>query len=239
LRGDLLGLLRAARQLGFRDVKVQTNGLLLAQGDNLQRLRDAGLTRLHVSVHTHEEAAYERLVRREGTWAHMVRAVELGAAAPGLAFVADLILKRDTWRRLPAALEWLAARGVREVHLWYVSLTDANAGNIASSMPMSEVQPTLQQALAWGRAHGLTVRSLHVPRCVLGVDFASHAYDPGADRVRVVSPDATFDLKDSRLAGRVYVDACAACRFRAVCPGIRADYLAQYGDAEFRAVPPA
>lgn len=237
LRGDLLGLVRAARHLGFRDVKVQSNGLLLAEAANLQRLRDAGLTRLHISIHTHEEAAYEKLVRREGTYAAMARAVELGAAASGLTFVADVILKSDTWQRLPAALEWLLARGVREVHLWYVSLTDGNAHNVASSMRMSEVMPVVKRALAWSEAKGMNVRSLHVPRCLLGVELASHAYDPGADRVRVVSPDSTFDLKDSRLAGRVHVAACEGCRFREVCPGIRSDYLQQYGDSEFHAVP--
>ncbi|MFT3713020.1 MAG: radical SAM protein [Archangium sp.] len=238
IRGDLLGLLRASRQLGFRDVKVQSNGLLLASAPNLQKLRDAGMTRLHISIHTHEEAAYERLVRREGTFASMASAVELAASSSGLTFVVDVILKNDTWEKLPAALEWLHARGVREVHLWYVSLTDGNAQNFSSSMRMSEVMPTVKGALAWANSVGMTVRSLHIPRCLLGVEFASHAYDPGADRVRVVSPDSTFDLKDSRLAGRVHVAACEGCRFRDVCPGIRADYLQHYGEAEFVAVAP-
>lgn len=233
MRGDLLGLLSASRQLGFGDRKVQTNGLMLAQQDNLTRLLDAGLTRLHISVHTHQEAAYEKLVRREGTWALMKKAVER-AVASKVTLVIDLILKSDTWERLPSAIEWLRALGVREVHLWYVSLTDGNAGNTASSMRMTQVMPTVQHVLR--SAGELTIRSLHIPRCLLGVDFASHAYDPGADRVRVVSPDATFDLKDSRLAGRVHVAACEGCRFREVCPGIRSDYLEQYGDSEFRAV---
>ncbi|MFO0598950.1 MAG: radical SAM protein [Myxococcaceae bacterium] len=237
-RADLIGLLKASRQLGFVDRKVQSNGLLLASEQNLARLLDAGLTRLHISAHTHEEAAYERLVRREGTWASMKRAVELGAKTPSLTFVVDLILKRDTWERLPAALVWLHGLGVREVHLWYVSLTDGNAGNVASSMRMSEVMPTVRRALVDASAKGMTVRSLHVPRCLLGVELAHHAYDPGADRVRVVSPDATFDLKDSRLAGRVHVPACEGCRWKSVCPGVRADYLETYGPSEFSAVFP-
>ena len=237
MRADLLGLLSASRQLGYVERKVQTNGLLLASGDNLTRLLDAGMTRLHISVHTHEAEAYEALVRRAGTWALMKTAVER-AVASKVTLVIDLILKRDTWARLPAALEWLRALGVREVHLWYVSLTDGNAGNVESSMRMTEVLPTVREALRAASAAGQTVRSLHIPRCVLGADLASHAYDPGADRVRVVSPDATFDLKDSRLAGRVHVAACEGCRFRDMCPGVRADYLAQYGEAEFHAVPP-
>ena len=52
IRGDLLGLLSAARSLGFVDRKVQTNGLMLGQGDNAARLVAAGVSRVHVSVHT-------------------------------------------------------------------------------------------------------------------------------------------------------------------------------------------
>lgn len=231
IRADLLGLVSAARALGFRDVKVQSNGLMLAHAENLDRLIAAGLTRLHLSIHTHEPEAYERLVRREGTFELMRRALDLAVTRP-IAFVADAIIKDDTWAQLPAAIDWLADARVREVHLWYVSLTDGNRDNIASLPRMTEVMPTLHEALRRGKARGMEVRSLHVPRCLLG-PFASHAWDPGADRVRVVSPDATFDLKDSRLAGHVHVAGCEGCTFRERCPGVRPDYVARFGEAEF------
>ncbi|MDP1823182.1 MAG: radical SAM protein [Archangium sp.] len=235
IRGDLLGLVSAARALGFRDVKVQTNGLMLAHEGNLDRLIAAGLTRLHLSIHTHEREAYERLVQREGTWDLMRRALALAVARP-ITFVADAIIKHDTWARLPDAIDWLADAGVREVHLWYVSLTDGNRDNVTSLPRMTGVMPAVHEALRRGKTRGVEVRSLHVPRCLLG-PLASHAWDPGADRVRVVSPDATFDLKDSRLAGHVHVAGCEGCTFRAVCPGVRPDYLAQFGEGEFHAVP--
>lgn len=231
IRGDLVGLVGAARTLGFRDVKVQSNGLMLAHAENLDRLIAAGLTRLHLSIHTHEPAAYERLVRREGTFELMRRALELAVTRP-LTVVADAIIKDDTWQKLPDAIDWLADLGVREVHLWYVSLTDGNRDNVTSLPRMTDVMPTLYEALRRGKARGMEVRSLHVPRCLLG-PFVAHAWDPGADRVRVVSPDATFDLKDSRLAGHVHVAACEGCVFRAQCPGVRPDYVARFGEAEF------
>lgn len=233
IRPDLLTIVRAGRTLGYADIKVQSNGLLYAYGDNLARLIEAGATRLHISVHTHRADRYERLVRRTGTHAAMVaglqRAVESGAA-----LVVDLIVKRDTMADLPAAIDWLHDQGVRAVDLWYVSLTDANAGNVASLPQIREAMPHVAEALARGRAHGMTLRSLHLPRCLMGEDHV-HAWDPGADRVVVVTPDAMFALRDSRLAGRVKVAACSGCPFEQVCPGVRPDYLEVYGDAEIAA----
>lgn len=233
IRPDLLAIVRAGRALGFADIKVQSNGLMYAHGDNLARLLAAGATRLHVSVHTHRADRYEDLVRRTGTYAAMVGGLER-AVASGALLVVDLIIKRDTMADLPAAIEWLAGHGVRAVDLWYVSLTDANADNVASLPRMTEALPFITEALARGRARAMTLRSLHVPRCLLGQDHP-HAWDPGADQVVVVTPEATFALKDSRLAGRVKVPACGGCPFEQVCPGVRPDYLAAFGDGEIAA----
>ena len=233
IRADLLGLVGAARKLGFGDIKVQSNGLVLGQGDNAARLVGAGATRVHISIHTHEMAAYEALVRSPGSYAAMVAGLD-AVVATGLPVVVDVILKEDTYRRLPDALAWLDGRGVRAVDLWFVSLTDQNADNVGSLPRMTAVTPVLARAFVWAQEHGMTLRSLHVPRCLLGEDHG-HAYDPGAARVRVLTPDAVFDLRDSRLAGQVHVPACVGCVFEKVCPGVRPDYLAVFGDGEIAA----
>jgi molybdenum cofactor biosynthesis enzyme MoaA len=233
IRGDLLGLFGAARALGYADVKLQTNGLLLAVPGNMARLAAAGVSRVHVSIHTHRADRYDALVRRAGSYPLMVEGL-WAAVRSGLPVVAEVILKEDTYRDLPAALAWLCARGVTEADLWFVSLTDGNAQNPASMPRMTEVVPVMAEAFAFAREHGMQVRSLHVPRCLLGHDHL-HAHDPGAGRVRVVTPDATFELRHSRLTGQRHVPACEGCVWRERCPGVREDYLQRYGDAEIAA----
>src|SRR4051812_16860966 len=126
IRRDLLGLVRAAREGGFTDVKVQTNGLLLAAAANATRLLDAGVTRVHVSIHTHRADRYDALVRSPGSFPSMVAALSGLAARAEIELVADVILKEDTYRDLPEAIDWLAAHGVQHADLWFVSLTDGN-----------------------------------------------------------------------------------------------------------------
>src|SRR5262249_30114879 len=144
-----------------------------------------------------------------------------------LLVIVDVILKTDTYRKLPDAVRWLKARGVQRAHLWFVSLTDGNRDHLHSMPRMTEVVPFMREAFR----EGLDIQSLHVPRCLLG-EGAWPAFDPGAEQVMVVTPEARFELKDSKLAGSVHVPACAGCSHESYCPGVRPDYLERYGDAE-------
>jgi molybdenum cofactor biosynthesis enzyme MoaA len=51
IRGDLLGLVRAARRLGYEDVKVQSNGLVLGQGTTRRGWRGRGDAAAHQRAH--------------------------------------------------------------------------------------------------------------------------------------------------------------------------------------------
>ena len=230
IRADLLPLVRRAADLGYGSIKVQSNGLLLGVGDNAARLLDAGVTCVHISIHTHDARAYEAMVRREGTHRHMQRSLEVLAAAD-VELGADVILESDTLERLPAAIDWLAARGVRAADLWFVSLTDGNANRRESLPRMSEAVPFIAEARARADGHGMRLRSLHIPPCILG-EHADLAHNPALERVRVVSPDAVFDLADSAITPREHVPACEGCEHRAQCGGLRPDYLAELGDVE-------
>lgn len=233
LRPDLLALVGEARRVGFRTIKLQTNGLLLGTASNVARAIDAGVTLFHVSIHAHREPRYEAIVRAAGRYPAMVAALE-HLVSRGAALVADVLVSRDTLGELPASIAWLAERGVRRVDLWLVSLTDANRDRVSSLPSLAELVPSVREALAAGRARGVEVRSLHLPRCVLGDDHV-HAFDPGRGRVRVLSPDDDFELHASKLTPQRHVAACEGCPHRPVCPGLRPDYLALHGDREIAA----
>jgi cyclic pyranopterin phosphate synthase len=235
LRADLLPLVRTARELGFSSVKLQSNGLVFATPANLERAIDAGVTRFHLSLHAHRDDRYDAIVRTPGRHAAMVRALD-AMIARGLDLTLDVLVSRDTLPDLVASIDWLAARGVRKVELWMVSLTDANRDHLAMLPTYAEAVPVVREALAHARARGLVARSLHLPRCVLGDDHV-HAYDPGAaldhgGRVHVLSPDDDFELSASKLTPQIKVAACAGCEHERVCPGLRPDYLEVMGDRE-------
>ncbi len=229
---ELPKLVRHARARGYEHVKVASNGLRYAYERYLDLLVASGVDRFHVSMHAFSDAAYDRTVRRDGAAAVRRRAIE-ALVARDLDPVADLILKEDTYRDVAPWVASLHALGVRRFALWLLSLTD-QATSLTGELPrMTDVAPYLVEAFEGARRGGYEVVSLHVPRCLVA-GYEDHVRHPGADRVRVVTPDETFELKDSRLSGGSFPPACTSCRHRPRCAGLRADYAALHGVAEVR-----
>ena len=94
---SLLPLVRRAKQAGFAHVKVASNGLRYADPVYLARVVDAGVDRIHKSMHAIDDPANERTVRAPGAAALRCDAIR-ALVARDLDPVADLILKEDTYR---------------------------------------------------------------------------------------------------------------------------------------------
>jgi len=240
IRKDLVPLIRYARERGFTDVKLQSNGLMFSYGRYVRKLVDAGVTRFHVSVHGHDgvgAARYERITRGDaGSHALMLRGIE-NLLAAGVELAVDMIVMQDTYRGLRSGIEDLHRRGVTRFALWLVSLTDQNRDNTASLPRIGDVVPALRECFEYGRRHAVEVKSLHVPRCFLG-GYEDHVQHPGfGEDVWVTTPDADFQLSRSRLGGQLKTGRCDGCRFFDQCPGLRVDYVERYGDGEVVAVP--
>jgi cyclic pyranopterin phosphate synthase len=232
---DLPKLVRFARTRGYEDVKVASNGLRYAHLPFLDHLLDAGVTTFHMSMHAFDDAAYERTVARADT-AKLRRTAIENLVSRGHPPVADLIVKNDTIATLGPWIASLVALGINRVNLWLVSLTDNNANNVEQLPKITDVVPELVRAFDDADRGGYDVFSLHVPRCFLP-GHEAHVRHPGADGVRVVTPDDVFDLSESRLTGGVKpAEMCGACKYRDACPGLRRDYVDRFGTGELRAV---
>ena len=65
-----------------------------------------------------------------------------------------------------------------------------------------------------GRQLGVTVRSRHIPRCMLP-GYEDHVVDLREDKVLVVTPRATFALWESKISPNTYAEKCNGCRLPA------------------------
>lgn len=232
IRPDILRLTRAARDLGYRTIRYQTNGFLFAYPDFTQRAVDAGLNRLHLSLMTSRAELYDRITGFPDSRKIVLQGLENLRSQP-VTLVADLILKSDTYQHLAETVAFYADQGVREAYLWLVSLTDRNADNPQSLVPVAQMRPYIEEALDYGRERGLTVMSRHIPPCMLP-GYEEQVVRLGDEDVWVVTPRSSFWLLESVISANRFGPRCEGCSRQGVCWGLRKDYLERYGDGEVK-----
>jgi cyclic pyranopterin phosphate synthase len=233
IRRSLLPLVRWCRDRGYRSIKIPSNGLMYSYRSFAEEACDAGITDFHISFMAHTEELYARIMGRPDALSLVTQGVR-NLKALGRKPVGDLIIKHDTWMHLADIVEHWAGFGIETFNLWLVSLSDRNRTNLESLPMVSEMREGIQAAFETGRRLGITVRSRHIPRCMLP-GYEDHVVDLREDKVLVVTPRATFALWESRISPNTYAEKCNGCRYQhGICLGVRRDYLERYGDAELR-----
>ncbi len=238
IRRSLLPLVRWCRDRGYSAIKVPSNGLMYSYRAFAADACDAGITDFHISFMAHTADLYEQIMGKPEAFDLVNQGVS-NLAALGKRPVGDLIIKSDTWVHLADIVEYWAGRGIETFNLWLVSLSDRNKDNLASLLPVTTMRDGIVAAFERGRELGVTVRSRHIPRCMLP-GYEDHIADLREDKVLVITPRATFALWESRISPNAYTAKCTGCRHQhGVCLGARQDYLERYGDDELRPEYPA
>jgi len=201
-----------ARALGFVAIGVQTNGVALAERAVLDRLRDAGLTDVHLSIHGAQAAIHDYHVGRPGAFVAVTAALA-NLRTRGVRTVVTSVLTRSNARAMGELPTWLVAHAVAG---WSVALPHA-AGRAAAAfdrvMPrLALTLPFVLHALDRARKLGLPVGMTDAPACLLGPWIA-----------------------ESRIEqSRSFAPVCDGCDARPRCAGVDAAYLARFGGDELR-----
>ena len=108
----LVPLVRAASQLGFSSIQLQTNGRMLAYPDVLARLVEAGVTEISPSLHGPTAEVHDALTRAPGSFDETTRGIE-NAVTAGLSVLTNSVITRSNVELLAETVELLAGLGVR------------------------------------------------------------------------------------------------------------------------------
>lgn len=233
LRRDLFALVERARTLGYERIKLQTNGMLLSYPEFTERCVRAGVTEVSFSIKGHSAETHDRLTQTPGCHALMLKGMH-EVARHGLAMEGDILLYRSNLSELVEMVKSYSALGVRHFNLWLLSAFDSDSPEVRREVPrIDEIVPRLTEALETGAS----ITSLHTPACTVPARHHACLFRSAALDLWVEDAGGHgFFLEQSPIEGGTYLPGCAGCSFRSECDGVRADYVAIHGDAEF--VPP-
>jgi len=236
LRRDFLPLLKAARQLGYERIKVQTNGLLFSYPQLVERAVAAGMTETNLMLRSVDAAVHDAQVGRDGAHALLGQAIEQLRGRVRLE--GDVLVTTPTVDELPQVVSHYAALGLSRFSVWLFSASDPTLSPLVPRL--SALGPRLVEARKRARAAGATLVSLHTPHCAVPPQAWDLQFAPARMELFVVNPGGqAFYLHESQMEQASWVEACKTCAARGPCRGVRPDYLAIHGDGEAKPFTPA
>jgi len=231
VRPDILKVIALGKSVGFDFIRVQTNGIKLADPAFCRALVKAGLTFCKFSFTTDKAAEHDRLVGVPGA---------LKKALAGLANLrklkirlgTNILVNRLNYRRLPEIIRFYMERGITNfvvIYPVYIGAMAENAAEFGVSLP--DCSPYFLEAVRMMEAAGLggEILFLNTPPCLLkGRETLAIGLD--VFNTVVTDPDGVrTDLDANADAGKVKGPPCRRCALATKCRGADRNYLKVFG----------
>ena len=231
LRSELPSLTATARKVGFKAVRLQTNGMKLSDPDLCRRLAKAGLTVCKFTFLGADAGLHDRLTGKKGSFKKSLRGLE-NMLAFNLSVGVNLLVTKQNFRQLKKILRFFMNRGVSN----FVLIYPIYAGNMRKNfrtlgVGMPEASKFIVEALDLAQAAGLEkeVKVLNMPPCLMP-GHETRTVELYKFNTMVASPlGFNWDLDSNISEAKERGPVCASCMFRKPCPGVDYNYLELFG----------
>jgi MoaA/NifB/PqqE/SkfB family radical SAM enzyme len=237
LREDLADLMSHAKTQGFSDIGIYSNGYRLANAKYLEKLRDAGLTTVLLSLHGSNRDTHDSITGLHGSFDRAVRALALLEEAQMRTTVNFVVCAANS-SELPeftsVVKQTSASARIRFSFPVIEGEAYRNANDLLPSFP--EFVCSVTAALAQDPQLRSRTEIANVPPCISGQLRLNPKYLVSQRRSFMdVSP---FDEHDvDRGEQLVKLQKCRKCSWWGDCGGVQIPYLTRFANAQEHLVP--
>lgn len=238
IRKDCLELVRFARDIGFEEIQLQSNGRTFSNDKFVEALMKAGATEFSPALHGYTAEIHDYLTRSPGAWNQVVQGIR-NIKARGGRIVANSVVVKPNYRYVPQLSSLFVELGVEQYQFAFVHSVGNTEIYFDKMMPfVSLAAPFIKRGLQIGVDGGKHVMAEAMPYCMMqGFErFVSELYIPPTDifEGNQIRKDFAVIRKND---GKTLFEQCATCRFRNICEGPWKEYPERRGSSEFRPVP--
>ncbi len=260
-RPELPEFVAWAKELGYKQISIMTNGRRAGYLRYAASLVKAGLNRFYVSIHGHTEKLHEGLTRTPGSFDQTVQGLQSVATLKrfGVDLHTSTVVTRRNLPHLAEIYTFLRGLGVDQV-VFNVMQANGRANTYFEQIfpSYSEIAGQFRSFIA-GAGPSPMAFLVDIPLCTTeGIpdfnrgfverhshyDFFDEAVLEGFDRDAAAATGGGEGLvlvsrSDLDNARRTKRPECAGCRYDAQCEGVWLNYTRRLGWDEFVPVPKA
>jgi MoaA/NifB/PqqE/SkfB family radical SAM enzyme len=238
IRRELPNLIAIAKKIGYGYIRIQTNGVRIADFDYVKTLADAGLTFVKYSIHGHTAALHDELVGVPGAFDKCLKSIEnLQKLRVGIGV--NIVLNERNYRHLTEFYELFLLKLQLSNFVIIAPLYEGNMTLHALKgerigAKITDMAPYIK------RAYEVFTRInypkppllLHFTPCILP-GYEQQMLGWSAFNTMVVSPKGEKrDLDMTATAHTVKTDECKKCVYNDRCIGFDSSYARVFGTSE-------
>lgn len=232
LRNDLIELVAHAAARGFRSIGLQTNGHRIADPVYLERIVDAGINQVLLSMHGSQASTHDRIARHPGSFELACRALGMLGGRKDVTTEVNFVVCPQNMgeaRGLVALVRDTASAA--SIRFSFPIVEGAAHDNIDATLPtLKDYAEAVMEARRLADSCDLRVSAANVPPCVsAAVGLPANYFLSQRRSMLGVSPFVSTATLRGELSAKVA--ACDSCLLTQDCDGLQLAYLRKYSRA--------
>jgi len=237
LHPDFLELIKIVRNIGFKQVQIQTNGRMFAYNDFCLKVVQAGATQFSPAVHGPSAKIHDYLTGSRGSFEQTVQGIK-NLKKLNQYILTNTVITTKNYKYLPQIAKLLVGLDVNQFQFAFIHLGGTAWENRDWIVPRkSQVMSYVKRGLDIGLRANKRVTTEAIPYCLMKgyEDCIAETIIPKATVY-----DADFVVEDysqyRKDKGKAKGLGCLKCKYNKICEGPWKEYPEIFGWKEFKPV---
>ncbi len=228
--------IQTAYEMGFKRISVGSNGNMFSSMQYLNRLLDAGLNYLEISIHGDRPEIHDVLAGHSGSFALVHKALgnirDVISQGRNLRFDLHCVILKQNAPYLEEILAFFNSYLPDSITLLYYRIPEQNEATLKE---MVESFSSLVDNVAnWSpRTLAMPIQILHIPLCI-SLQMPTKLFGQH-ETLHLMNKNrrSVWNFGDGSMTKR---KACNDCVLKDYCPGVQSRYITHFGWDEFQPV---
>lgn len=237
IRKDFLELVSYTRNLGFKNIQIQTNGRMFAYKKFAQNTVDAGANEFGIALHGHSNILHDYLTSTLGSFEQTTQAIK-NLKFLGQFVITNTVITKPNYRHLPQIASLLINLGVDQYQFAFVHALGSASDNFDAIVPrMSMTEYYVKKGLDLGIKSKVKVMTEAIPYCFMQ-GYEGYIAEKIIPETKIY--DFDYIIENFTIArqneGKVKNSNCKKCKYCDICEGPWKEYPDKFGWAEFKPI---
>lgn len=232
-----LKLVKIAKDIGFKEIQIQSNGRMFAYPDFCKKTIEAGATLFSPALHGADSETHDFLTEIPGSFFQTTQGIK-NLKALGQYVMTNSVITEKNYKQIPELAKLLVDLGVDQFQFAFVHILGSADENKNWLVPKKSIIASyVKKGLDIGIKAGKKVTTEAIPYCFMG-GYENYIAEKIIPKTRIY--DANFVVEEygdyRRDYGKMRGEKCAQCKYEKICEGPWKEYPELFGWDEFKPV---